>query len=242
MFVKGRSIQALLDSGSWLSIASLKLVQSLHIPMKSTPEEYCILKSAGDDFLNVCGKATLDLSINHLSMCHEFVIVKNLTLNVLLGCDFMYKCNVAIDFVNRSASFMGSLTAAKLLNQSSELSETVRTVNSIILKPYTETVVHISLLKAYRGADAVVLEPMTCLENQQFWTARVVVHPTGRTTACKICNPTAETIVLKPWVPLATVEKVNVNAISVMEGVPETISRSPEERKVEWSRLEQIDV
>ena len=27
-----------------------------------------------------------------------------------------------------------------------------------------------------------------------------------------------------------------------MEGVPETISRSPEERKVEWSRLEQIGV
>ena len=47
---------------------------------------------------------------------------------------------------------------------------------------------------------------------------------------------------LKPWVPLATVERINVNAISVMEGVPETISRSPEERKVEWSRLEQIGV
>ena len=29
----------------------------------------------------------------------------NLTLNVLLGCDFMYKFNVVIDFVNRTASF-----------------------------------------------------------------------------------------------------------------------------------------
>ena len=85
----------------------------------------------------------------------------------------------------------------------------------------------------YRGGEVVVLEPLTRLENQQFWTARVVVHPAGRITACKVCNPTVETIVLKPWVPLATVERINVNAISVMEGVPETISRSPEERKVE---------
>ena len=69
-----------------------------------------------------------------------------------------------------------------------------------------------------------------------------MVHPKERTTVCKVCNPTAETIVLKPWVPLATVERINVNAISVMEGVPETISRSSEERKVEWSRLEQIGV
>ena len=166
-------------------------------------------------------------------MSHEFVVVENITLNVLIGCDFMYKFEVIIDFVNKSVSCMGNLVVAKLLNQSSEWNETARTVNSVILKPYTETVVRVSLPKAYRGADAVILELMTRLENQQFWTARVVVHPAGRITACKVCNPTAETIVLKSWVPLATVERINVNAISVMEGVPETISRSPEERKVE---------
>ena len=86
---------------------------------------------------------------------------------------------------------------------------------------------------AYRGGQVVVLKPLTRKENQQFWTARVVVHPAGRITACKVCNPTAETIVLEPRVALATVERINVNAISVMEGVPKTISRSPEERKVE---------
>ena len=42
--------------------------------------------------------------------------------------------------------------------------------------------------------------------------------------------------------PISHGRKNNVNAISVMEGVPETISRSPEERKVEWYRLEQIGV
>ena len=38
-------------------------------------------------------------------MSHEFVVVENLTLNVLVGCDFMYKFNVVIDFVNRTGSF-----------------------------------------------------------------------------------------------------------------------------------------
>ena len=103
MFVKGRSIQTLLVTGSWQSIV---FVQSLRLSMKSTPEDFCVLKSAGGDFLNECGRATLDLSINHLSMSHEFVEVENLTLNVLIGCDFMYKFDVVIDFVNRSVSFM----------------------------------------------------------------------------------------------------------------------------------------
>ena len=179
MFVKGRSIQALLDTGSWMSIVSLKFVRSLRIPMRSTPEDQCILISASGDFLNVCGRLNLDISVNHFSMSHEFIVVENLTLNVLIGCDFMYKFDVVIDFMNRSVSFMGSLTAATLLNQSSELSETARTVNNVILKPYTEILVRVSLPKAYRDADAVVREPMTRLENQQFWTARVVVHLTG---------------------------------------------------------------
>ena len=71
----------------------------------------------------------------------------------------MYKFEVIIDFVNKSVRFMGNLVVAKLLNQSSEWSETARTVNSVILKPYTETVVRVILPKAYRGADAVILEP-----------------------------------------------------------------------------------
>ena len=110
-------------------------------------------------------QSDIRFAINHLSMSHEFVVVENLTLNVLIGCDFMYKFEMIIDFVNRSVSFMGNLTVAKLLNQSSEWGETARTVNSVILKPYTETVVRVSLPKAYRDADAVVLEPMARLEN-----------------------------------------------------------------------------
>ena len=98
-------------------------------------------------------------------MSHEFILIENLTLNVLIGCDFMYKFYVVIDFMNRSVSFMESLTAATLLNQSSELSETARTVNNVILKPFTEIVVRVSLPKAYRDADAVVRKPMTRLEN-----------------------------------------------------------------------------
>ena len=59
--------------------------------MSSTPEDLCGLRSTGGDVLKVCGRATLDLSINHLSMSHEFVVVEKLTLSVLIGCDFMYK-------------------------------------------------------------------------------------------------------------------------------------------------------
>ena len=216
---------ALLDTGSWL-------VRKLRIPMRSTPEDHCILKSEGGDFLNVCGKVTLDLSVNHLSMSHDFVFVENLTLNTLIGCDFMYKFNV----VNRIVSFMGGLTCEQLRKQSNELKETVRIINFVTLKPYTETIVQVRWPKAYKSEVPVVLEPMTRANNQQFWTARAVVVPTGRTTICKVCNATADTITLKRDTPLATIERIYINAITVMESVANSATRAQEERDREWSR------
>ena len=83
-------------------------------------------------------------------MSHEFVVVKNLTLNVLIGCDFMYRFNLVINFVNISVSLMGGggLLVAQLLNQSKELEETVRTINHVTLKPYTKAIVYVSWPRA----------------------------------------------------------------------------------------------
>ena len=61
-----------------------------------------------------------------------------------------------------------TLVAAKFLNQSSEISKKVRIVKHVILKPYTETVVRVSWPTGYRGADAVILAPMTRPEDQQY--------------------------------------------------------------------------
>ena len=134
-------------------------------------------KICGGDFLNECGRFSLDLSINHLSMSQEFVVVENRTLNLLIGCDFMYRFNLVINFVNRTVSLMGSLVVAKLLNQLKKLKETVRTINHVTLKPYTEMIVCVSWPVAYKITDLVVLEPLSCSNNKKKWMARVVVQP-----------------------------------------------------------------
>ena len=129
--MKGRSVTALLDTGSWLSLVSLQMDRNLCIPMRSTHEDHCILKSACRDFLNVFGKGTLDLFVNHLSMSRDFDVIENLTLNAFIDCDFMYKFNVVISFVTRTVSFMGCFACEQLRNRSNELKETVRTINFV---------------------------------------------------------------------------------------------------------------
>ena len=69
-----------------------------------------------------------------------------------------------------------------------------------------------------------------------------MVEPTGRTTICKVCNATADTIMLKRGTPLATIERIYINAITVNESVVKTATRTQEERDMEWSRLEEMGI
>ena len=57
-----------------------------------------------------------------------------------------------------------------------------------------------------------------------------------------VCNATADTITLKRGTPLATIERIDINAITVMEGVGKTTTRTQEERDMEWSRLEEMGI
>ena len=145
----------------------------------------------------------------------------------------MYKFHVVINFMNQTVSFMGGLACEQLRNQSNELKETVRTIHFVTLKPYAETIVRVSWPKAYRSKNCKVpwsLEPMMRANKQQFWTARAVVVPTVRTTICKVCNATTDSITLKRGTPLATIERIDINAITVMESVAKTATRTQKER------------
>ena len=62
--------------------------------------------------------------------------------------------------------FHGNSLVGKMLNQSEELKETVRTINHVHFKPYTETIVRGSWPNAYRSTDVVVLELITRSNNQ----------------------------------------------------------------------------
>ena len=117
MFVKGRSVQVLLDTGTCYQLYPCSWFVSWEYQSDHL-RRTIVLKMVGGYFLNVCGKVALDLSINHLAMSHDFVVADNITPSVLLGYNFMYKYDLRMHFVNRTVSFVEGLTVAKLLNRS----------------------------------------------------------------------------------------------------------------------------
>ena len=59
-----------------------------------TCAEQGMLRSAGGEPLKVCGKKMISLEVEGLSMPHEFVVVQNLTCDILLDYEILYRYNV----------------------------------------------------------------------------------------------------------------------------------------------------
>ena len=64
-------------------------------PLRST-----ILTSADDTGLSVKGIVTAPVILNSLNASHSFIFVYNLSAPVIVGCDFVFKYGMTLDFGN----------------------------------------------------------------------------------------------------------------------------------------------
>ena len=83
----------MLDSGAAISVVHHKLLPS-HINI-SGPITAAV--SATGAPLDIVGRATLSLSLGTFTILHEFTVVHHLTVNCLLGADFLKRYRAIVD-------------------------------------------------------------------------------------------------------------------------------------------------
>ena len=74
------------------------------------------------------------------------------------------------------------------------------------------------------------------------WTARTVVKPERNRTFCRVCNGPGDTILLKPGMPLATMEYIEPKAIIKLAQSMQPTSRTQKDREKDWVNLLKIGV
>ena len=107
--IEGKSYKTLIDTGSEISVISENVMGELKELNKNIPS----LPVAGVTVVGVTGVTSkritrqvhLNILINEVEFENTFLVVKGLSLDVILGNDFLERNGAVIDFFNFSNSF-----------------------------------------------------------------------------------------------------------------------------------------
>jgi len=95
-------VKAILDTGSTISLVAQSVWSKMESPLLSGPVGS--IKTAGPGMLSVQGDSIMDLSLNGVSIQWRFRIVRDLSVPILLGLDFMERTGVIFRFDQETLS------------------------------------------------------------------------------------------------------------------------------------------
>ena len=91
------NFRSLIDTGSELTLLNEKVYNSLmYKPM--IQKDKLVLHSANGSNMTVLGRIKMDFKIQGLKFNHTFVVVRDLTRNVILGRDFLIENGARLYF------------------------------------------------------------------------------------------------------------------------------------------------
>ncbi|RVE40270.1 hypothetical protein evm_015080 [Chilo suppressalis] len=94
---RDKKFVGLIDSGAAVSVVSKDTVNRIH---QRIDESDMKLKAVDGKELSVIGKVNLKLLIDNVLFIHDFLVVENISHNLILGQDFLLRNNAIVDFYN----------------------------------------------------------------------------------------------------------------------------------------------
>ena len=98
------TVHVLLDSG-----ASCSVIHASHIPHTNIAFTHTTLLNADGRQLTPLGSVTTTVDLGTFKASHNFIVVKELSVPAILGCDFLSKNGVTLDF-EQGVSYQACIT------------------------------------------------------------------------------------------------------------------------------------
>ena len=210
VYLKGRKIRALLDTGSCATCISSDLVKTLKISIESLqPGSINSYFTANNTPLNVLGTAELDINLQGLIIPFTAVVMDNLSDRLIIGSNFLESTNAVIDYQNAIVSFEDDIVQIPIMS-TAQKGNFVKLIKTTIIPSMCEAEVQVCVSKKFTNKD-VVIEPRFTNGTENYAVARILQHPKRTTTMCRILNFTDKPLVLTRRQNIATVTAVDVN-------------------------------
>ncbi|CAC5368225.1 Retrovirus-related Pol polyprotein from transposon 297,Retrovirus-related Pol polyprotein from transposon 17.6 [Mytilus coruscus] len=109
-------IHTLVDTGAAVSVINTKTYQSLQVDKLYPVDKSDLLgvRGVNDNFIRVLGKVTLPVEIGKLTLFHDFYILDDVNMSLILGRDFMHDQKAEISFPKQVLSLQNGMTEVSL--------------------------------------------------------------------------------------------------------------------------------
>ena len=240
-----RRIEALVDTGADTSlidksIADLLPTGKCHSIGGRVPN----LHGVTGHSLSVTGRCTIQFMLGSRSLSHDFVVVKNLSREIILGVDFLERFGVKLDYSQKTMAIENSMVLLKdksVFRPEQVYSTIVRAKQRQELLPHTNNVITVVNIKSIPAGHYVIspLDNSALLNDQPGLLAPVVVvnHKGGiNAMHLMISNTTNRSFVVRRGTRLGVAENIAPNEISPVEDIVTTVGGPPEDTGVDLSR------
>jgi RNase H-like domain found in reverse transcriptase/Reverse transcriptase (RNA-dependent DNA polymerase)/Integrase zinc binding domain/gag-polyprotein putative aspartyl protease/Integrase core domain len=209
--INKQHIQALCDSGCVTSCLSEKFARRLNLKITPPLPNTTNLVSANNSPIHNLGNAEVSLCIQGLVIPYEFVVLRDLSQDVILGQNFFEETKTVINYGTReiSISLFDNLICAPL-NTKTHKTSLLRMSQDIILPPLNEAIISIHTPSIYNDKQCLIEGMRDAIPNTVL-VAAAVVSPSRSTTICRIANVANVEYRIRKGTPIATISTMNMN-------------------------------
>ncbi len=205
---KSQAVQfpAMIDSGSQRSLIKNSLFQKLKIKINPPKNgEPPFLYNASDGKMPVIGVATIDLNISGLHFIHNFIVMEELSLQCILGRDFMALSDCDLKYSNNTVTLCDDKCSVNMLKDFRVTTNLALLANEVKIDPHSECLVPIILKhKTHTKAKQFLVEPLPALYQQKYYVGNALIQQSGEDKMCILLkNFSPKKLKIKARTPLA---------------------------------------
>ena len=204
-----KKTNALVDTGSQLTLASNTFFQKSEFKSQTlAAPDYDLIKGVGGNLLQIIGKISLPIQINHKTFNTYVHIVKGLSQSVIIGLDFLEKHNAQINLGSRTID----ISEVNITVPYETKTHFARTAEKVTIPPKHEVIVPVKISRL-KHQQTVLLEPADTLADKSLLGAKSLSKIYQQKAAMKLCNPTDDEIVVGNNTIVATVDVIDATEI-----------------------------
>jgi hypothetical protein len=204
-----RSVRALCDTGASRSCISERFLKRLKMrtePLSAIEPKF--LYSANQSKIHSCGTVELNVALQGLVIPFQFMVLRDLNYDAILGMDFLTSTHAMIDCAQRLLTLYDGLVAAPLI-QSTDKQHLLCLTRSVTIPARTEMMVPVKVPYRHRRQLGIV-EVLPQIKNKMVGVAAALVQPHLPVTACRVINLADSPRYLRDKTPIGIISALDL--------------------------------